>query len=440
MAKFKDTLSALGHFWPSTKPDNKWPGRVYIDVFPCANLHCIGAAPGDGIRPTGRLTLHGLTEGNQCVTMLEATVGPGGYAFNSRSATQSIAATANYMLVASKHFDESASVRRVSFASSLAEHVLRLFASPDYKEIRHRRFGGSRYDIPILQKQVASYLDFERRIRVRVFRPTAPTTTIEPSSTWTIDFLRLVRPGEALRALHELRALLALICGDLIDLWDVQLLHKTGDEYTQSEIYFADPVEHPANSHRFPAVPILDIGRDRALFRRVMAAWLAEPSGRRIGRGAFTAILQDKGTLRFSHLRELKAALEEFAAKVPDSAGWRKTLEGRINQINYHDARVKIANFIAKLPQEFVSVPETFSNDVVALRNALVHDMTRLKTDDLYRLSFFLAKLKALYALSDAIALGARPDEVSEVSRFLAPAANMPTNFFTSDRSNTIYE
>jgi hypothetical protein len=199
-----------------------------------------------------------------------------------------------------------------------------------------------------------------------------------------------------------------------------------------------------------------------------MAAWLAEPPARRIGRGAFTAILQDKGTLRFSHLRELvtiiemqessggtaplskeqsralrgvlKAALEEFAAKAPDSAGWRKTLEGRINQINSHDARVKLANFIAKLPQEFVSVPETFSNDVVELRNALVHDMSRLKTDDLYRLSFFLAKLKALYALSDAIALGARPDEVREVSRFLAAAANMPTNFFTIDTSNTICE
>jgi hypothetical protein len=81
-------------------------------------------------------------------------------------------------------------------------------------------------DVPILQKQVASYLDFGRRIRVRVFRPTVPTTTIGPSSTWTIDFLRLVTPGEALRALHEFRALLALICGDLIDLWDVQLLHK----------------------------------------------------------------------------------------------------------------------------------------------------------------------------------------------------------------------
>jgi hypothetical protein len=401
--------------------------------------------------------------------MLEAAVGPSGYAFNSRSATQSIAVTANYMLVASEHFDESASVRRVSFASSLAEHVLRLCASPDYKEIRHRKFGGSPYDIPILHKQVASYLDFGRRIRVRAFRPTVPTTTIEPSSPWTIDFRPLVTPGEALGVLHEFRALLALICGDLIDLWDVQLLQKKGEEYTHSELYFADPVEHPANSHGFPAVPLLDIGRDRALFRRVMAAWLAEPPGRRIGRGAFTAILQDKGTLRFSHLRELvtiiemqessagtaplsnkeqsralrgalKAALEEFAAKVPDSAAWRKTLEGRIDQINSHDTRIKLANFIAKLPQGFVSVPETFSNEVVELRNALVHDISRLKIDHQYRLALFLAKLKALYALSDAIALDARPDEVREASRFLAAAENMPTNFFTGDMSNVIYE
>ena len=112
MANFKDTLSELGHFWPSTKPDNKWPGRVYIDTFPRASLHCIGAAPGDGILPSGRLTLHGLTESNQCVTMLEAAVGPAGSAWNRRSATQSIAVTANYMLVASEHFDETASVRR----------------------------------------------------------------------------------------------------------------------------------------------------------------------------------------------------------------------------------------------------------------------------------------------------------------------------------------
>jgi hypothetical protein len=45
-----------------------------------------------------------------------------------------------------------------------------------------------------------------------------------------------------------------------------------------------------------------------------------------------------------------------------------------------------------------------------------------------------------LYHLyGDVIALGARPDEVREASRFLAAAKNMPTAFFTGDMSNIIY-
>jgi hypothetical protein len=352
----------------------------------------------------------------------------------------------------------------VSFASSLAEHVLRLLARPDYKEIRYRRFGGSQHDIPILHKQVGSCVDIGRGIRVRAFRPTVPATTIEPTSAWKIDFLRLVTPIEALVVLHEFRALLALICGDLIDLWDVQLIHKKGKEYTHSELYFADPVEHPASSSGFPMLPLLDIGRDRTLFRKVMAAWLAESPVRRIGRGAFTAILQDKGTLRFSHLRELvtiiemqesnagttpllkdqfrtlrdalKAVLEQFAAKDPDSARWRETIEKRISQINSYDARIKLANFIAKLPQSFVSLPEAFTKDVIDLRNDLVHDISRLKAGVQNRLAFFLAKLKALYVLSDAIALRARPDEVRTGSHFLAAAQHIPANFFTGDTSD----
>jgi hypothetical protein len=182
MAEFKDTFSSLGHFWPSTKPDNKWPGRVSIDTFPRARLHCIGAAPGDGIQPAGRLTLHGLTEGNQYVTMLEAAAHPGGLSFSDRSATQSVVVTANYMLVGSEHFDESVGVRRLHFASSVAEHVLRLWARPDYTELRHRKVGGSRYDRPILHKQVASFVDVGRKIRVRAFRPTVPNTMIDPTS------------------------------------------------------------------------------------------------------------------------------------------------------------------------------------------------------------------------------------------------------------------
>jgi hypothetical protein len=405
---------------------------------------------GGGIQLPGRLTLHGLTEGNQCVTMFEAMASPTGLAFNRRSSTQSVAVTANYMLVGSDHFDESASVRRVSFASSLVEHVLRLFASPDYKEIRHRKIAGGPFENPILQKQVASYVDNGRAIRVRVFRPTVPTTTIEPRSFWTIDFLRLVTPREALRVLHEFRALLALLCGDLVDLWDVRLLHKIEKEHTQSEMYFADRVERPTKSDGFPILPILDIIRDRALFRTVMAAWLAEPPVKKIGRGAFNAILQDRNTLRFSHLRELvtiiemqesgsgtaplstaqscalrgalKSALDEFAAKESNSGDWLETMRRRIENINYYDAKVRLANFIEKLPQGFVAVPDSFANDVVRLRNTLVHDISRLKNEDQNRLSFFVAKLKALYALSDAMALGARPTDIRDGSSFLSGA------------------
>jgi hypothetical protein len=78
-----------------------------------------------------------------------------------------------------------------------------------------------------------------------------------------------------------------------------------------------------------------------------------------------------------------------------------------------------------------------FHGDVIDLRNDLVHDMRRLKAGVEHRLTFFLAKLKALYALSDAIALDARPDEVREHSYFLAAAHNMPENFFTGDTSDS---
>ena len=57
---------------------------------------------------------------------------------------------------------------------------------------------------------------------------TVPTTTIDPMSLWTIDFMNLVTPRQALGLLHEFRSLLALICGDLIDLWDVMLVNKKG--------------------------------------------------------------------------------------------------------------------------------------------------------------------------------------------------------------------
>ena len=271
--------------------------------------------PGDGIPPIGQHVIHGITEGGDYITMLEASGRPAGTWYRREKSTTSISITANYMLVGSQHFDTGPSVRRLRFSSSLVEHVMRLWASPDYKDIRYRgkKIGTFEYDSPILHKQVASYVDLARRIRVRAFRPRVPTTTIDPTSSFTIDFLGLVTPKEALGVLHQFRNFLTLICGDSIDLWDVQLLHKIGADYVGSDIYFCDPIKRPQKSDHFPMAPILDICRDRELFRRVIAGWLAEPPARKIGRGAFASIQHDKGILHFSHLRELVTIIETQA-------------------------------------------------------------------------------------------------------------------------------
>jgi hypothetical protein len=213
MTQFKESLSSLGYFWPQEKPANRWAGRLFIDTFPEAQLYCIDGRPGDGTPPLGRLTVHGVTESNECITMLEASGRFSGSSFKNRGAAESITITANYMLVGSQHFDTGPSVRRLSFSSSVVEHVLRLQASLDYKEIRHRRVGSTQFELPILQKQAASYIDLARRIRVRAFRPTVPTTTIDPTSSMRIDFLDLVTPKHALHTLHEFRSFLTLICG-----------------------------------------------------------------------------------------------------------------------------------------------------------------------------------------------------------------------------------
>jgi hypothetical protein len=464
MPKFKESLSALGYFWPQGKPDNRWPGQVFIDVFPCARLHCMNCYPGDGSPLPGWLTLHGVTESNEYITMLEASAHPVGASFNSQSATESVEITANYMLVGSQHFDAGRSVRRLSFSSSVVERVLRLSASPDYKDILHRRVGSAKYETPNLRKQVASYVDLTRRIRVRAFPPRVPTTTIDPSSSLTIDFLDLVTPKQALRALHEFRNFLTLICGDSIDSWGVQLLHIIGDEYPCSDMYFYDLIKRPQISDHFPQAPILDIFRDRELFRRVIGGWLAESPARRIIRGAFASIQQDKGGLSLSHLRELvtitkmqaddhgttplskaqsrdlrnalKGTLEAFAAKEPNSQSWLEIIKKRIDDINHHDAKVKLKNFISQLLNGFVSVPDTFHSDVVELRNTLVHDLSRLKSHDYNKLAFYVAKLKALYALNDAISLGARADEIITRSAFLLRAEHMPLDIFGHDSAD----
>lgn len=463
MSKFKETLTSLGFFWPHDKPNNKWPGMVSIDGFPRAQLYFMGARPGDGRPLRGRLNVHGITEGNEHITMLEATGVPRSHNIGSQSSTESTVITANCMLVSSKHFDAGQHVRRLSFSSAAAEHVLRLQASEDYKELAHRRLSNLGHEWPILHKQVASYVDLARKIRVRVFRSRVPTTTIEPTSLWTLDFLEANTPKQALSVLHQFRSLLSLICGEVIDLWDVRLLHKTPTGYLHSDVYFNDPVGRPLKNKFFP-LPILAICHNRELFRRIAAGWLADPPSRRIGRGAFAEIVKDGGTLRLSHLRELvtiietqtssegtaplskkqscalrqalRAALEGFAANEPDSDSWLVSMKRRIDNVNYHDAKIQLKNFISRLPKGFVSVPQTFHNDVIELRNTLVHDMSRIKSGDYNKLSFFVAKLKGLYALSDALALGAKVDEVMKGSVFLMRAEHAPLSAFTDDATN----
>jgi len=270
VAKFKESLSALGHFWPSQKPANKWPGRVFVDKFPGARLHCMGERPGDGIHPFGRMTFHGITEGNEYVTMLEAQGAIGGQALKpDRSWTESIAVTANYMLVGPEHFDGGPTVRRLSFSSAAMEHILQLHASPDYRDVRHRRVGRSQYERPILHRQVASYVDLSRKMRFRIFTSRVPATTIEPMSSFIVDFREAVTPKKAMTLLHELRHILALICGNLIDLWDVQFHHEAHHGYTSTDVYFYDLVNKPTGSVGFPVLPLLDFGKDRALFRKM---------------------------------------------------------------------------------------------------------------------------------------------------------------------------
>jgi hypothetical protein len=67
-------------------------------------------------------------------------------------------------------------------------------------------------------------------------------------------------------------------------------------------------------------------------------------------------------------------------------------------------------------------VPATFHSDVIELRHTLVHDMSRLNKSDYNRLAFFVAKLKAVYAVSDAVALGAKANEIITRSAFLLRA------------------
>ena len=401
------------------------------------------------------MTVLGVTDRNEHVTLFEAAVEIGSLSLHGGSATERVSITANYMLVGHKHYDDGPHISRLRFSSALIEHVLRLWASGDFTDIRHRPGGTMPHVSP---KPVASYADLKRRVRFRLFQPRVPTTTIEPMSSVLVDFLGGTTPKQAMSMLHSLRSLFALICGDVIDLWGVELHAKAGRYIASSDVYFYDPVPRPTSSTGFPAVPILNISKDRALFRRVMAGWLTEPDRRRTARGIFNAILQDKGILRPSHLRDLVtiaemladsdgtaplttqkfralrealiATLDKFATGHADALDWRDTVKGRLDNLNYRDTRIILQRLIDALPESFVALPEAFAGDVVKLRNALVHDVGRLKPDDYNKMSFFVAKLKGLYALNDALALGGRPDQIIPYSQFLRRAELATTNVF----------
>ncbi len=458
MAKFDETRSALGFFWTIDKPGNKWAGRVYLDGFPRASVHCLNSLPGDGSQPVGRHVFHGITEENEYVTLLEGNCREDGYSYHKGSSTTiRYAISANYMLIGDRHYDSGASVRRLTFSSAMVENVLSLGAK-NYRDIRHRPISSRRYEYPILEKQVASCVDLGRRIRIRVLRSTVPSATIKPSSRVTIDFLDSVTPLHALNKLHELKNLLAVICGEVVDLWDVKLLHKVDKQYSESNLYFFDPVERPESDDGFPLYPILDLGKDRRLFRNIIANWLAETPFRKIVRAAFISVVQDKGSLRLSHHRELVTIIETqtsfegtapmrkpiarrlrqalietltaFAVEDSGSATWLETMKKRICDLNHHDARIIVKKFIDALPGEFVVIPEGFCGEVVDLRNMLTHDLSLNRNDDFNRLAFFVAKLKALIALSDVVALGADAKEINKSSRFLIGAEQTPRNLF----------
>jgi hypothetical protein len=80
--------------------------------------------PGDGTHPPRRDRKH------EYIAMLEASVPLGG-------AAESTAIAANYM-----RFDTGASVRRLSFSSSVVEHVCTF--GPCRKDIRHLRVGSTK--------------------------------------------------------------------------------------------------------------------------------------------------------------------------------------------------------------------------------------------------------------------------------------------------------
>jgi ApeA N-terminal domain 1 len=275
MPLFNETFSALGHFWPQGKPDNCWPGRVSIDQFPTAKLHCLNRIPGDGVIPKGYQTICGTTEDGQHVTMFEAYCAERGLTLTNTTRTHQLSVTSNFMLVGATHFTGSESVKRLTFSSVVVEHVLRL-KSNFFPHSLPRTFSADGLRRRQSHKQVVSYFDPMEKVRFRIVRSLTPSSGMEPTSLIIIDFHKPLRPKDALTFLHHFRQLLTVICGDLIDLWDVKLLHLGHSYLVKSELYFADQVEKSTNSTWFPITPLIDIARRKDLFRRILRNWLTE--------------------------------------------------------------------------------------------------------------------------------------------------------------------
>jgi hypothetical protein len=457
MDGFRESRSALGYFWQNNKPDNKWPGRVYIDQFPKVDLHCLDRAPGDGEIPRGSQTVLGITDDNQYVTMLEALLYERGLATSTASSTYRIGATSNSMLVGKSHFSNEKSVKRLTFASSIIQHVFRLY--PDVSSApRMITIGG--FSRPVYNKLVVSHVNLRHRIRFRIFRSILPSTGIEPTSTLMFDFYDAITPSETLKFLYNFRQLMTVICGGLIDLWNVNISLQAEDKLTNAELYFADIVEKPVNSTYFPMSPLINITKDHGIFSRILSKWLDEPEDIRISRGAFGSIISDTEFIRPGHLKDLITvvemrqgtrgskpldkstfkelrnnlieALEQFATGHEDSEFWIDLMRARIARLNSHDTKITIINFIKDLPKYFVDTELSFPKDVTQLRHALTHELTRFTAKDQLKLNYYISKLKALFVLNDAILLGASREEISPVSAFFV-AAKYPFHSYDDD-------
>jgi hypothetical protein len=198
---------------------------------------------------------------------------------------------------------------------------------------------------------------------------------------------------------------------------------------------------------------LIDIARRKDLFRRILRNWLSESPNTRTTRGAFVAVVSDKGFLRPGHLRELvtiietrggteetaplrkdvskalrdklNVTLEWFASTQSDGDVWIDIIRRRINNINHHEARLILRKFVSDLPPNLVEVSDTFPADLIALRNSLTHDISKITSSDYNNLKFFVTTLKALFVVNDAIVLGASPSDIIEASSFLAAAKYM---------------